>query len=107
MGDRADLRLDPKHLGVIARMKADGMRVVAVLTSGRPLIIDDLIPYADAVIAAWLPGTEGDGVVDVLFGTHKPNGKLSFSWPKATTTDFHIGSAGYQKLFDVGYGLTY
>jgi beta-glucosidase len=107
MGDRADLRLDPKHLGVIARMKADGMKVVVVLTSGRPMIIDDILPYADALVAAWLPGTEGDGVADVLFGAHKPTGKLSFSWPKGSTTDYRIGSPGYQKLFDVGYGLSY
>ncbi len=107
MGDRKDLRLDPKHLGVVARMKADGMRVVAVITSGRPLIIDDLMPYADAIVAAWLPGTEGDGVADVLFGAHKPTGKLSFVWPKGTTTDYHLGSAGFQKLFDIGYGLSY
>jgi beta-glucosidase len=106
-GDRADLRLDAKHIGVAARMKADGMRVVVVLTSGRPMIIDDLLPYTDAVVAAWLPGSEGDGVADVLFGAHRPTGKLSFSWPKASTTDYHIGSAGYQKLFDVGYGLSY
>ena len=107
MGDRSDLRLDPKHLGVVARMKADGMKVIAVITSGRPMIIDDLLPYADAVVAAWLPGTEGDGVADVLFGTHKPSGKLSFAWPKGTTTDYRLGSAGYQKLFDIGYGLSY
>ena len=105
MGDRADLRLDPKHLGVVARMKADGMRVIAVITSGRPMIIDDLLPYADAIVAAWLPGTEGEGIADVLFGTHKPTGKLSFFWPKATTTDYRIGSTGYHKLFDIGYGL--
>jgi beta-glucosidase len=106
-GDRVDLRLDPKHIGVVARMKADGMRVVVVLTSGRPMIIDDLLPYADAIVAAWLPGSEGDGVADVLFGGHKPKGKLSFSWPKGSTTDYRIGSAGYQKLFDVGYGIGY
>ena len=107
MGDRAQLRLDPKHIGVIARMKADGMRVVVVLITGRPVIIDDVLPYADAVVAAWLPGSEGNGVADVLFGAHKPGGKLSFSWPKGTTTDYKIGSAGYHKLFDVGYGLSY
>ena len=107
MGDRKDLRLDPKHIGVIARMKADGMKVVVVLTSGRPMIIDDILPYADALVAAWLPGSEGDGVADVLFGSHQPGGKLSFSWPKGTTTDYRIGSAGYQKWVDVGYGLSY
>ncbi|MDQ6704832.1 MAG: glycoside hydrolase family 3 protein [Acidobacteriota bacterium] len=106
-GDRADLRLDARAIGVAARMKAEGMKVVVVLTSGRPMIIDDILPYADAVIAAWLPGTEGDGIADVLFGDYKPTGKLSFSWPKAGTTNYRIGSAGYERLFDVGYGLTY
>jgi beta-glucosidase len=106
-GDRPDLRLDPKHIALLARMKAAGMRIVVVLISGRPMIIDDLLPHADAVVAAWLPGTEGDGVADVLFGNHKPNGTLSFSWPKASTTDYRVGSAGYQTLFDVGYGLSY
>ncbi len=107
MGDRADLRLDPKHLGVVARMKADGMKVIVVLTSGRPMIIDDLQPYANAIVAAWLPGSEGDGVAEVLFGKHKPSGKLSFVWPKGTTTNYQLGSAGYHKLFDIGYGLGY
>ena len=106
MGDRAELRLDPKHIGVVARMKADGMKVVAVLTSGRPLIIDDLLPYTDAVVAARLPGSEGDGVADILFGSHKPTGKLSSLGLNATTTDYRIGSVGYHKLFDVGYGLS-
>jgi len=107
MGDRKELRLDPKHLEVVARMKAEGMKVIAVVTSGRPLIIDELLAQADAVVAAWLPGTEGDGVADILFGAHKPTGKLSFSWPKGTTTDYRIGSAGYQRLYDVGYGLSW
>ncbi len=107
MGDRKELRLDPKHLEVVAKMKAEGMKVIAVITSGRPLIIDELLTQADAVVAAWLPGTEGDGVADVLFGAHRPTGKLSFSWPKGTTTDYRIGSAGYQRLYDVGYGLSW
>lgn len=107
MGDRAGLRLDSQDLGVVARMKSQGLRVIAVLVSGRPLIIDDLLPYADAVIAAWLPGSEGDGVADVLFGSAKPAGKLSFSWPKGASTTFHVGDSGYRMLFDVGYGLTY
>ena len=107
LGDRADLRLDSRLIGTVARMKAEGMKVVVVLTSGRPMIIDEIMPYADALVAAWLPGTEGDGVADVLFGSHKPSGKLSFSWPKAGTTNYRIGSPGYEKLFDVGYGLSY
>jgi beta-glucosidase len=83
------------------------MRVIAVVVSGRPLIIDELLSEADAVVAAWLPGSEGDGVADVLFGAHEPSGKLSFSWPKGTTTDYHIGSPGHHTLFDLGYGLSY
>jgi beta-glucosidase len=106
-GDRAELRLDPEDVGVITRLKNQGLRVVVVLVSGRPLVIDEILPHADAVLAAWLPGTEGDGVADVLFGSHKPSGKLSFSWPKGSSTSFHIGDSGYQALFDLGYGLTY
>jgi beta-glucosidase len=106
-GDRADLRLDPQSVSLVAKLKAQGMRVVVVLLSGRPLIIDDLLPHADAILAAWLPGSEGDGVADVLFGNSKPTGKLSFSWPKGTSTSLHIGDPGYRKLFDVGYGLGY
>ncbi len=107
MGDRADLRISSESLGVVARMKAAGMKVVVVLVSGRPLLIEDLHPYADAIIAAWLPGTEGDGVADVLFGSHNPTGKLSFSWPKATSTTFNVGESGYQTLHPVGFGLSY
>jgi beta-glucosidase len=106
-GDRSQLRLNSQAIGTVARMKAEGMRVVLVLISGRPLVIDDVLPYADAVIAAWLPGSEGDGVADVLFGKHKPGGKLGFSWPKGTSTSFHIGDPGYQTLHEIGFGLTY
>jgi beta-glucosidase len=106
-GDRAELRLDPEDVGVIARLKSQGLRVIVILVSGRPLVIDDILPQADAVVTAWLPGSEGDGVADVLFGAYKPTGKLSFSWPKGTSTSFHIGDAGYQALFQLGYGLTY
>jgi len=95
MGDREDLRIS-----------VEGVRVVVVLVSGRPLIIDSILPMADAVIAAWLPGTEGDGVADVLY-RHKPTGKLSFSWPAGSATSFHIGDPGYRALFDFRYGLTY
>jgi beta-glucosidase len=92
MGDRQELRVEPADVAIVARMKAAGMRVIVVLVSGRPLPIEDLLPHADAILAAWLPGSEGDGVADVLFGAHKPSGKLSFSWPK---------------LFKTGYGLSY
>ena len=81
--------------------------MVVVLLSGRPVLIDKILGSADAIVAAWLPGTEGDGVADVLFGDHKPTGKLSFTWPKDTATSFHRGDPGYQTLFPFGHGLSF
>jgi hypothetical protein len=56
-------------------------KVVVILISGRPLIITEALPYADAFVAAWLPGTEGMGVADVLFGDRPSPARLPFSWP--------------------------
>jgi beta-glucosidase len=59
-------------------------------------------------VAAWLPGTEGAGVADVLFGDYRPTGRLSYSWPRtAAQLAIHRGDAGYDPLFPFGYGLTY
>jgi beta-glucosidase len=72
------------------------------------MILDKVIGKADAFVAAWLPGTEGDGVADVLFGDYKPMGKLSFSWPRTMAqVTVHRGDAGYDPLYPYGYGLTY
>ena len=63
---------------------------------------------SDAFIAAWLPGTKGQGVADVLFGDYKPTGKLSFTWPSNKDQfGLHKGDKGYKPLFETGYGLTY
>jgi beta-glucosidase len=60
------------------------------------------------LIAAWLPGTEGDGIADVLFGDYKPTGKLSFAWPRSMDqVAKHTGDAGYSPLFALGFGLSY
>lgn len=107
MGDRASLPLDAEDLSVIQNLKRAGVPVVAILVSGRPLFIDDLLLHVDALVAAWLPGSEGDGVADVLFGKWKPSGKLSFTWPRAASTSLHIGDPGYETLFPFGTGLTY
>jgi beta-glucosidase len=72
------------------------------------MIVDRVLPKADAFLAAWLPGTEGDGVADVLFGGYKPAGKLTFSWPRTMAqVAIHRGDAGYDPLFRVGFGLSY
>lgn len=99
--------LDTEDKSALQNMKKAGIPVVVVLVSGRPLFIDDVMDQADAWVAAWLPGTEGAGVADVLFGDYKPTGKLSFTWPKSTSTSLHRGDAGYQTLFALGYGLSY
>jgi beta-glucosidase len=108
-GDRtiAQLRLDADDRKALANMKKAGIPVAVVLISGRPLLIDDVVGQADAWVAAWLPGTEGAGVTDVLFGDAKPQGKLSFTWPKASSTSLRRGDPGYQTMFPLGYGLSY
>lgn len=103
-GDRKSLALDQADLTAFRNMKKAGIPVVVVLVSGRPMVMGEVLDQADAVIAAWLPGTEGAGVADVLFGAYKPTGKLGFSWPKS---DAQLGNVQADPLFKVGYGLTY
>ena len=104
-GDRDDLKLNKKDLDVIKRLKNKNIPVVVVLFSGRPMIITDEIDQWDSLVAAWLPGTEGQGISDVLFGDYNPTGKLSFSWPKSINQFPITKSDSY--LFDFGYGLSY
>lgn len=108
-GDRTieQLHLDAEDQAALTNMKSAGIPVVVVLISGRPLFIDSELDKADAWVAAWLPGSEGEGVTDVLFGDAKPQGKLSFTWPKSSSTSLHRGDAGYQTQFPLGFGLTY
>lgn len=107
-GDRSDLSLAPEDLAVINNLKETGISVVAILLSGRPLIIEDQLPHFDALLAAWLPGTEGEGVVDVLFGDYNPTGKLSFTWPRSMAQlPINVGDGDYDPLFEYGFGLSY
>lgn len=106
-GDKVDLEL-------LKRLKADNIPVVSVFLSGRPLWVNPELNASDAFVAAWLPGTEGGGVADVIIGDAegKPRndftGKLSFSWPKsAAQTQLNVGQEPYDPLFAFGYGLTY
>jgi len=107
MGDRQSLELAEEDVAVVEKMKQAGMPLVVVLISGRPLIIEKVIDKADAFVAAWLPGTEGRGVTDVLFGDFKFAGKLSFSWPRSMDQiPINVGDKNYDPLFKYGYGLT-
>jgi beta-glucosidase len=107
-GDREDLALDKEDLAAIANVKKAGVPVVVVVVSGRPLILGEALTQADALVAAWLPGTEGQGVADVLFGDYRPTGKLSFTWPRAMAQiPINVGDAAYDPQFPYGFGLNY
>jgi len=106
-GDDADLEL-------IRKLKADGIPVVAVFLSGRPLWVNREINASDAFVAAWLPGSEGGGIADVLLRKpdgsvqHDFKGKLSFSWPRtAIQYANNVGQKDYDPQFAFGFGLTY
>lgn len=116
-GDRPTLAYKPGNetdLALLKRLKAEGIPVVAVLLSGRPLWVNREINAADAFVAAWLPGSEGAGIADVLLRRsdgrvqHDFKGKLSFSWPRtATQYANNVGQKDYDPLFAFGFGLTY
>src|SRR5436853_4154546 len=100
-GDKADIdTLPPADFALLDQAKTAGKKVVAIVMAGRPALIANHLKSADAWVMAWLPGTEGDGVADVLFGDVKPTGKLSHYWPK-TNEQATVTMTGYQPLFDV------
>jgi beta-glucosidase len=108
-GDRHDLRLGAEDIALIQEVKKAGVPVVTILLSGRPLILGSALSASDAFVAAWLPGTEGQGVADVLFGDYKPNGKLPCTWLASMDelTRASGGKSTLKPLFDYGFGLTY
>ena len=106
-------RGNKKDLALLNSLKAKGIPVVAVFISGRPMWVNAELNASDAFVAAWLPGTEGKAVADVLLNTQSNNihydfqGKLSFSWPISPTQIVNRFDEDYQPLFPYGYGLTY
>lgn len=122
VGDIQTLEFQPgekQDLALLKKLKAQGIPVVSVFLSGRPLWVNPELNASDAFVAAWLPGTEGGGIADVLVAgadgkpRHDFHGKLSFSWPRtAAQLELNKGQAssdptGYDPLFPLGYGLTY
>lgn len=106
LGDRTNLDLSAGDQALIAKAHASHARVITILLSGRPLILGRALRLSDAFIAAWLPGTEGEGVADVLFGQAKPTGKLPREWPR-NDRQFAVNAMKGRPLFPYGYGLTY
>jgi beta-glucosidase len=99
----------PEDLAVLEKVAGKGKPVITVLVAGRPLYVNDLMNLSDSFVMAWLPGTEGKGVADVLFADHAGfTGTLSFSWPKSVCqTVLNEGDKDYAPLFATGYGLKY
>jgi cellulase/cellobiase CelA1 len=107
-GDRpGGMGLDQEDLATLSRLKASGVPVVTVLVSGRPLDIASQLSHWKALLAAWLPGTEGAGVADVLFGAYAPTGKLPMTWMRSASQQPVNDGDGKVPLFPYGYGLTY
>lgn len=116
-GDRKVLLLPPnytQHLDILRNLERAHIPAVAVFLSGRPLWVNRELNLSAAFVAAWLPGSEGAGVADLLFRrkdgsiAYDFRGKLGFSWPKnAAGAPLNVGQAGYDPLFPFGFGLGY
>ncbi len=116
-GDRQNLdfqRGDKKALGLLKQFKAQNIPVVSLFISGRPMWINAELNASDAFVAAWLPGSEGNGIADVILADRNNNiqydfsGKLSFSWPKTPSqTTVNRGDKDYAPLLPYGFGLSY
>ena len=115
-GDKDNLayqRGTKTDLALLKKLKSLGIPVVSVFISGRPMWVNAELNASDAFVAAWLPGSEGKAVADVLLKSiddkiqHDFTGKLSFSWPKTATQIVNRFDKGYDPLLPYGYGLSY
>jgi beta-glucosidase len=105
-GDRGDPALTQDDIALLKRMRQHCDKLVLVVISGRPIVITDALPLVDAVVAAWLPGTEGVAVADVLYGEHPFTGKLAYTWPRSLDQLPRPEQTEAGPLFPLGFGLT-
>jgi beta-glucosidase len=105
-GDRNSLHLDAADVNLVKNLKEAGIPTIALLVSGRPMIISEMLPYTDATVAVWYPGTEGEGIAEVLFGDYQPSGQLTHSWPRdMEQIPINLGDVDYAPLFPYKHGL--
>lgn len=105
-GDNLNLTIPDPGTGTIYNVCGQ-VKCVVVLISGRPLMIEPYVPQMDAVVAAWLPGSEGQGVADVLYGDYPFTGKLARTWFKTVEQlPMNFDDENYDPLYPIGYGLT-
>lgn len=103
-GDSSTLTLVDPGPSVISNVCGD-VKCVVIIISGRPVVIEPYISLIDALVAAWLPGTEGQGVADVLFGDYEFTGKLPRTWFRTVDQlPMNAGDPHYDPLFPLGYG---
>ena len=113
VGDAADISLTNSEVELLNEVKKQSKALVVILLSGRPRVIAEELPLAAAWVAAWLPGTEGAGIADVLFGDYQFTGKTAYSWPRSNeqlpiNSNNSAGKTGCDApLFRFGYGLAY
>ena len=103
-----DMKLSEADSKAVDKVCSTAKKCVVVVVSGRPLILDPAqLSKIDALVAAWLPGSEGAGVADVLFGERAFTGKLPVTWPRTLEQEpINVGDADYDPLYPFGYGLT-
>lgn len=105
-GDSANLTIAGTG-GAAINNVCGAVKCVVVVVSGRPVVIEPYVPKIDALVAAWLPGTEGQGVADALFGDYGFTGKLARTWFKSVDQlPMNVGDRHYDPLFAFGFGLT-
>ena len=105
MGNRADLTLSQQDIALIELVKRRSERILVILISGRPMVLTEHLDQWDAFVAAWLPGTEGQGVADVLFGDYPFTGRLSYTWPRSMDQVPRSALGSEDPLLPFGYGL--
>jgi beta-glucosidase len=104
--EEKSLSLQPGDRAVIDKVCSAIAKCVVLMVSGRPQLITDQIGQIDALVASWLPGTEGAGVADVLFGRRPFTGRLSVTWPRdAAQVPINVGDRDYRPLYPYGWGL--